>query len=115
MPVGRRRFVEGPSAVPGPESSSRCLNSPRLLLSVGLVGERGLPRRFEFVAGHPGRRLVGVGDLAYDLEAQLGVFYHTLEVPLRPELVARLMVPVRLIVENVLFPPSFRFANEVRS
>src|SRR6478672_8276744 len=60
----------------------------------------------ELVAGNECRSLRAVGQRLADLEAELGVFDHAVERPLRADLVARLMIMMRLVVDDLFAHPA---------
>src|ERR1043166_1706797 len=106
----RRQSTYPPRDSPAPGVSQE---SGESTAAGGLLAERLLAGGFELVARGPAGELVGVGDEDADTEAEPDVIDHAVEVPVRPDLIARLVVARLLERLDLLAAPAGRAVDEV--
>src|SRR5262245_53611225 len=98
--------------------STRCIpcrlqgNRPRRRASRSLP-QGGLAGGLELVARSPARHVVGVGDADADRESQARVLDHAVEVPVGPDLVARLVIVMVLVGLDLFAAPGVRAIDEL--
>src|SRR5882724_11867932 len=77
--------------------------------------QRRLAGRLELIARQPRGQRVAIGDLDAEREPELIILDHAVEVPVRPDLVARLVVAGALEVLDLLAAPALGAADEVEA